>query len=44
MALVVFGFFKSKMTGQPLLKGTLKVATTGVIAAAAAFLLAKAVS
>jgi len=44
LALVVFGFFKSKMTGQPLLKGTLKVATTGIIAAAAAFLLAKAVS
>ena len=44
LALVVFGFFKSKMTGQPLLKGTLKVATTGIVAAAAAFLLAKAVS
>jgi vacuolar iron transporter family protein len=44
LALVVFGFFKSKMTGQPLLKGTFKVATTGIIAAAAAFLLAKAVS
>jgi vacuolar iron transporter family protein len=44
LALVVFGFFKSKMTGQPLVKGTLKVATTGIIAAAAAFLLAKAVS
>jgi vacuolar iron transporter family protein len=44
LALVVFGFFKSKMTGQPLLKGTIKVATTGIIAAAAAFLLAKAVS
>jgi predicted membrane protein (TIGR00267 family) len=44
MALLVFGFFKSKMTGQPLLKGTLKVAITGIIAAGAAFLLAKAVS
>jgi len=44
LALVVFGFFKSKMTGQPLLKGTLKVATTGIVAATAAFLLAKAVS
>src|SRR5664279_2575297 len=44
LALLVFGFFKSKMTGQPLLKGTLKVATTGIIAASAAFLLAKAVS
>jgi len=44
MALIAFGFFKSKMTGQPLLKGTLKVAITGIIAATAAFLLAKAVS
>jgi hypothetical protein len=32
------------MTGQPLLKGTIKVAVTGIIAATAAFLLAKAVS
>jgi hypothetical protein len=32
------------MTGRPLLKGTLKVAITGIVAAAAAFLLAKAVS
>ena len=44
LALIVFGFFKSKMTGQPLLKGTLKVATTGIVAATAAFLLAKVVS
>ena len=44
LALIVFGYFKSKMTGQPIIKGTLKVAVTGVIAAAAAFMLAKAVS
>jgi VIT1/CCC1 family predicted Fe2+/Mn2+ transporter len=44
LALIGFGFFKSKMTGQPLLKGTLKVAATGIVAATAAFLLAKAVS
>jgi predicted membrane protein (TIGR00267 family) len=44
LALIVFGFFKSKMTGRPLLMGTLKVAVTGIIAAGAAFLLAKAVS
>jgi vacuolar iron transporter family protein len=44
LALIIFGFFKSKMTGRPLLKGTLKVAVTGIVAAAAAFLLAKAVS
>jgi len=43
-ALIAFGYYKSKMTGQPLLKGTLKVTITGIIAAAAAFLLAKAVS
>ncbi|WP_343693163.1 VIT1/CCC1 transporter family protein [Chitinophaga sp.] len=44
MALVVFGYFKSKVTGQPLLKGTLKVAFTGIIAAVAAYALAKIVS
>ena len=44
LALIIFGFFKSKMTGRPLLIGTLKVAVTGIVAAAAAFLLAKAVS
>jgi VIT1/CCC1 family predicted Fe2+/Mn2+ transporter len=44
LALVIFGYFKSKMTGQPLVKGTVKVAVTGMIAAGAAFLLAKAVS
>lgn len=43
-ALLFFGYFKSKMTGQPLLKGTLKVTAIGIIAAGAAFLLAKAVS
>jgi len=44
MALITFGYFKSKMTAQPLIKGTFKVAVTGIIAATAAFLLAKAVS
>ena len=44
LALIVFGYFKSKMTGQPLLKGTFKVAITGIIGAGAAYLLAKAVS
>ena len=43
-ALFVFGYYKSKMTGQPIIKGTLKVAITGIIAAAAAYFLAKAVS
>jgi VIT1/CCC1 family predicted Fe2+/Mn2+ transporter len=44
VALTIFGYFKSKVTGQPLIKGTIKVTVTGVVAAAAAFLLAKAVS
>jgi vacuolar iron transporter family protein len=44
LALIIFGYFKSKMTGQPLLKGTMKVAFTGMVAAGAAYLLAKAVS
>ena len=44
LALILFGYFKSKVTGQPLIKGTIKVAMTGIIAAAAAYLLAKAVS
>jgi len=43
-ALIVFGYLKSKVTGQPIIKGTVKVALTGVIAAAAAYFLAKAVS
>lgn len=43
MALIIFGYLKSKVTGRPLLTGTIKVTLTGVIAAAAAFLLAKAV-
>jgi VIT1/CCC1 family predicted Fe2+/Mn2+ transporter len=44
LALILFGYFKSKMTGQPVIKGTLKIALTGIVAAAAAYLLAKAVS
>ena len=44
LALLVFGYFKSKVTGQPLIKGTLKITFTGIIAASAAYLLAKAVS
>lgn len=44
IALIIFGYFKSRFTGQPLLRGTIKVAAIGVIAAGAAYLLAKAVS
>jgi VIT1/CCC1 family predicted Fe2+/Mn2+ transporter len=44
LALVVFGYFKSKVTGQPLVKGTLKMTLTGIIAAGCAYFLAKVVS
>ena len=44
IALIIFGYYKSKVTGQPIIKGTIKVASIGIIAATAAFLLAKAVS
>jgi VIT1/CCC1 family predicted Fe2+/Mn2+ transporter len=37
----VFGYFKSKVTGQPPLRGALKVTVIGITAAAAAFLVAK---
>jgi VIT1/CCC1 family predicted Fe2+/Mn2+ transporter len=42
ICLFLFGYFKSKVTGQPLLKGAIKVTLIGVTAAAAAFLVAKA--
>ncbi len=38
--LMVFGYFKSSMTGQPPLKGALKTTAIGVLAAAAAFFIA----
>ena len=41
ICLFIFGYFKSKVTGQPPMKGALKVTLIGVIAAAAAFLIAK---
>jgi len=41
ICLFIFGYFKSKVTGQPLLKGALKVTLIGVIAAAAAFFVAQ---
>lgn len=44
LALIGFGYFKSRMTGEPVIKGTIKLALTGIIAAASAYLLAKAVS
>jgi vacuolar iron transporter family protein len=42
ICLFLFGYFKSKVTGQPLLKGALKVTMIGITAAAAAFIVAKA--
>jgi VIT1/CCC1 family predicted Fe2+/Mn2+ transporter len=44
ICLFVFGYFKSKVTGQPPIKGALKVTMIGVVAAAAAFLIAKLVA
>jgi VIT1/CCC1 family predicted Fe2+/Mn2+ transporter len=42
--LIGFGLVKSKLTGQPLFKGTLRVAMVGAMAAAAAFFLAKLIT
>ena len=44
ICLLVFGYFKSKVTGQPPIKGALKVTVIGIIAAASAFLIAKLIS
>lgn len=44
LCLFVFGYFKSKVTGQPAIKGALKVTAIGLIAASAAFSIAKFVS
>jgi vacuolar iron transporter family protein len=41
ICLFIFGYFKSKVTGQPPVKGALKVTLIGIIAAAAAFIIAK---
>jgi VIT1/CCC1 family predicted Fe2+/Mn2+ transporter len=41
LCLVVFGLVKSKLTGQPLFKGAMRVTLIGVVAAAAAFGIAK---
>jgi len=44
ICLVLFGLIKSKLTGQPLLKGAARVALVGTLAAAAAFGLAKMIA
>ena len=41
ICLFVFGYFKSKATGQPLFSGALKVMLIGAVAAAAAFFITK---
>ncbi len=41
ICLFIFGYFKSKVTGQPPLKGAVKVTLIGIAAASAAFLVAK---
>jgi VIT1/CCC1 family predicted Fe2+/Mn2+ transporter len=44
MCLLVFGFVKSKLTGQPLFRGALRVAFVGAMAAGAAFLIARLIA
>lgn len=44
VALFIFGYFKSKLTGQPPVAGALKVVVIGALAAATAFLLAKLIN
>lgn len=44
ICLFIFGFFKSKMTGQPALTGALKVVVIGTLAAGAAFMMAKLIN
>lgn len=42
--LFTFGFFKSKVTGQPLIMGALKVTMIGIVAAASAFFIARLIA
>lgn len=42
--LIVFGLVKSKLTGQPLFKGALRVTIVGALAAGAAFIIATLIS
>jgi predicted membrane protein (TIGR00267 family) len=44
VCLFVFGYFKSKVTGQPRLSGAVKVLIIGALAAAAAFFMAKLIN
>ncbi|WP_295711501.1 VIT1/CCC1 transporter family protein [Mucilaginibacter sp.] len=44
ICLFIFGYFKSKMTGQPALTGACKVVVIGALAAGAAFVMAKLIT
>lgn len=44
ICLFIFGYFKSKMIGQPALSGALKVVVIGALAAGAAFIMAKLIT
>jgi VIT1/CCC1 family predicted Fe2+/Mn2+ transporter len=44
ICLFIFGYFKSKMTGQHALSGALKVVIIGALAAGAAFIMAKLIT
>jgi predicted membrane protein (TIGR00267 family) len=44
ICLFIFGYFKSKMTGQPALTGACKVVVIGALAAGAAFMMAKLIT
>lgn len=44
ICLFIFGYFKSKMTGQPALSGAIKVVIIGALAAGAAFVMAKLIT
>ena len=44
VCLFVFGYFKSKVTGQPAISGAFKVLVIGALAAAAAFFMAKLIN
>ena len=44
LCLLVFGYFKSRLTGQPPVAGALRMAAIGALAAGAAYLVAKQIS
>ena len=44
LCLFIFGYFKSRVTGQPAMAGAFKVVVIGALAAAAAFLVARQIT